>query len=110
MLLYEDFSSGTRENKLDIVAGFGTRLEHFVNVLFLGELDGAILRYRAQFFTVALVADEINLDLFGSVLLDFFQPLDTAEERLLLGDIVSEEYTMSVSIKNARDRAERFLT
>ena len=81
-----------------------------MNILFLGELDSAILRHCAQFFTVTLVADEINLDLFGSMLLYFLEPLNTAEERLLLGNIVREEYTVSVSIKYACDRAERFLT
>ena len=81
-----------------------------MDVVLFGELNSALLEYLTLFFHFALVADEVDLDVLGRMVLDLLEPFDEIRKRLVPSDIISEEHAVSAAIEYARHRSERLLT
>ena len=76
----------------------------------IGELFCFLIWYLSLFFKILLVTNENSRDVFLSVLVYFTHPLRDLSEGITVGDIISDDDTMSTLIITTSDSLEPFLT
>ena len=100
------FLPSAREDFFNILACTGTSLETFVYSLTLSEFNCPVKCDFSLIFELALVSNQINANIFSSMLLDFLEPTPQIVECFITSDIIGEEYAMRTTIENSRHRFE----
>jgi len=90
----------TRENFLYILAGTCTRLKAFMDSIGLGKFNRSVELNLSLRLKLTLVANEVNPDIFCSVLFDFLEPAAQIVKSLITSDVICKEYAMSSSIED----------
>lgn len=100
-----------QEESVDVVARFGWSLSEVQNVVFPLEFKGFFRGYLALHrVQIRLVTNEEYLHIGWARVLDLFQPVDQAFERVSAAHRVSKNCGMGSSVEDLSDTAERFLS
>lgn len=98
------------KHQLNIITCPRTCLKEFIYLKFNAKIYCFFSSYFTLIFQISSISNKKYEHILNCILTNFCYPLRSTNKGFFFGNIISQEYTISIPIKNSRNRSECFLS